>query len=85
MVKIRLRREGTKGRPFYRVVVADQRARRDGRFIEIIGRYDPLEAKESDKCVLDLEALDKWVGNGEQMSDTVKSLAKKVRAAAPAA
>ncbi|MGY8643634.1 MAG: 30S ribosomal protein S16 [Verrucomicrobiales bacterium] len=82
MVKIRLRREGTKGRPYYRVVVADQRARRDGRFLEIIGRYDPLEEKDGNQCTLDLEALDKWVGNGAQMSDTVKSLAKKARATA---
>ncbi len=84
MVKIRLRREGTKGRPYYRVVVADQRAPRDGRFIEIIGRYDPLIEKEDDQCQLDLEAIDKWVGNGAQLSDTVKSLVKKARAAAAA-
>ncbi len=83
MVKIRLRREGTKGRPYYRVVVADQRARRDGRFIEIVGNYDPLK-DEKDQFNVDLEAVDKWVGNGAQMSDTVKSLVKRARAASAA-
>lgn len=79
MVKIRLRREGAKGRPFYRIVVADQRARREGAFIEVIGTYDPL--KESDNTKIDLEKADKWIGNGAQPSDTVRSLIKKARQA----
>ena len=56
MVKIRLRREGAKGRPFYRIVVADQRARREGAFIEVIGTHDPL--KEEDQTKIDLEKVD---------------------------
>ena len=79
MVKIRLRREGAKGRPFYRIVVADQRARREGAFIEVIGTYDPL--KEEDQTKIDLEKVDKWIGNGAQPSDTVRSLIKKARQA----
>ncbi|NNE91545.1 MAG: 30S ribosomal protein S16 [Verrucomicrobiales bacterium] len=77
MVKIRLRRDGTRNQPYYRVVVADGRARRDGRFIEIIGRYDPL--KDGENYEIDLEKIDYWVGNGAQMSDTVRSLVKKAR------
>ncbi|MCL4169748.1 UNVERIFIED_CONTAM: hypothetical protein GTU68_015102, partial [Idotea baltica] len=52
-VKIRLRREGTKGRPYYKIVVADGRAPKEGRYIEVIGKYDPMQ--ESDNCTLDLE------------------------------
>ncbi len=76
MVVIRLRREGTKNRPFYRIVAADQRNRRDGRFLEILGTYNPL--KEDDKVVLNLEATNKWIANGAQPSETVASLIKKV-------
>jgi small subunit ribosomal protein S16 len=79
MVKIRLRREGAKDRPFYRIVVADQRARREGAFIEVIGTHDPL--KEEDQTKIDLEKVDKWIGNGAQPSDTVRSLIKKARQA----
>ncbi|MCG8599989.1 MAG: 30S ribosomal protein S16 [Verrucomicrobiales bacterium] len=79
MVKIRLRREGAKDRPYYRIVVADQRARREGAFIEVIGTYDPM--KEEDGTSIDLEKADKWIGNGAQPSDTVRSLIKKAREA----
>jgi small subunit ribosomal protein S16 len=79
MVKIRLRREGAKNRPFYRIVVADQRARREGAFIEVIGTYDPL--KEEGQTMIDLEKVDKWIGNGAQPSDTVRSLIKNARQA----
>ena len=82
MVKIRLRREGTKDRPYYRLVVADGRARKDGRFIEIVGNYDPL--KETDNFKVDLEKVDSWIAKGAQPSDTVRSLIKKARAAASA-
>ena len=82
MVRIRLRREGAKGRPYYRVVVADGRAPKEGRFIEIVGNYDPL--KDGQNCNLDLEKVDDWISKGAQPTDTVKSLIRKVRAAAEA-
>ena len=82
MVKIRLRREGTKDRPYYRVVVADSRARKDGRFIEIVGNYDPL--KDGDNYRIDLEKIEGWLAKGAQPSDTVRSIIKKARAAAKA-
>ncbi len=81
MVKIRLRREGTKDRPYYRIVVADSRARKEGRFIEIVGNYDPMKDGEGN-CNLDLEKVDEWLGKGAQPSDTVKSLIRKARATA---
>ena len=80
MVKIRLRREGTKDRPYYRMVVADSRARKDGRFIEIVGKYDPLVDGENFK--IDLAKVDGWIAKGAQPSDTVRSIIKKARAAA---
>ena len=74
-VKIRLRRTGAKKAPFYRIVVADSRYPRDGRFIEEIGYYnpqvDPVDLK------VDAEAAKKWVANGAQPTDTVKALLKK--------
>ena len=79
MVKIRLRREGSKDRPYYRIVVADQRARREGAFIELIGTHDPL--KEEGGTQIDLEKADEWIGKGAQPSDTVRSLIKKARQA----
>ncbi len=81
-VKIRLRREGTKGRPYYKIVVADGRAPKEGRYIEVIGKYDPMA--DSDNCTLDLEKADEWIGNGAQPSETVNSLIKKARRAATA-
>ena len=71
-VKIRLRRMGSKKAPFYRIVVADSRSPRDGRFIEILGHYDP--ALVDNKIKLDKEAALKWLHNGAQPSDTVKGL-----------
>jgi small subunit ribosomal protein S16 len=82
MVKIRLRREGTTKRPYYKVIVADQRSPRDGKFIEIIGNYDPKIQGENAK--LDLARADYWISKGAQPSDTVRSLIKKVRKAQPA-
>lgn len=79
MVKIRLRREGSKGRPYYRIVVTDGRARREGPFIESVGTYDPL--KEDDQATVDLEKIDHWISKGAQPSDTVRSLIKKARKA----
>ena len=74
-VKIRLRRMGAKKAPFYRVVVADSRSPRDGRFIEEVGFYDPM--KEPVEIKLDAEKIQKWIGNGEQPTDTVRALLVK--------
>ncbi len=75
MVKIRLARFGAHKRPFYRVVVADSRARRDGPFIEIIGTYDPL--KEPSEIKINLEKATYWLSKGAQATDTVKKLLQK--------
>ena len=75
MVKIRLRRMGAKKAPFYRIVVADSRYPRDGRFIEEIGYYDPT--KEPSVVKVDAEAAKKWLANGAQPTDTVKVILKK--------
>ena len=74
-VKIRLRRMGAKKAPFYRVVVADSRYPRDGRFIEEIGTYDP--AKEPALVNIDTAKADEWIKKGAQPTDTVKRLLKK--------
>ena len=74
-VKIRLRRMGAKKAPFYRIVVADSRFPRDGRFIEEIGTYNPLA--EPSEVKIDAEKANKWIKNGAQPTDTVKSLFKK--------
>lgn len=74
-VKIRLRRMGAKKAPFYRVVVADSRFPRDGRFIEEIGYYDPTKSPAVIK--IDGEKAKKWIENGAQPTDTVKILLKK--------
>ena len=74
-VKIRLRRMGAKKAPFYRVVVADSRFPRDGRFIEEIGYYDPT--KEPATVNIDGDKAKKWIANGAQPTDTVKALLKK--------
>ena len=74
-VKIRLRRTGAKKAPSYRVVVADSRYPRDGRFIEEIGYYNPLTEPSTTK--IDLEKAKNWIANGAQPTDTVKVLLKK--------
>lgn len=74
-VKIRLRRMGAKKSPFYRIVVADSRYPRDGRFIEEIGYYNPLV--EPAEIKVDSEKAKKWISNGAQPTDTVKSLLKR--------
>src|SRR5256714_14555446 len=84
-VSIRLRREGTKNRPYYRVVVADSRSPRDGKFIEIIGTYDPKQTGQN--SAFSVERAEYWISKGAQPSDTVRSLIKKqkkITAAAPA-
>ena len=74
-VSIRLRREGAKNRPYYKVVVADSRSPRDGKFIEIIGTYDPK--KPGHNSTLKLDRAEYWISKGAQASDTVRSLIKK--------
>ena len=74
-VKIRLRRMGAKKAPFYRVVVADERSPRDGKFIDEIGYYNPL--REPAEIKIDSEKANKWLDNGAQPTETVKSLLKK--------
>ena len=74
MVKMRLKRRGSKGAPFYRIVVADSRSPRDGRFIEEIGYYDPT--KNPSVIKVDQELAQKWLSQGAQATDTVKKLLK---------
>jgi small subunit ribosomal protein S16 len=74
-VSIRLRREGTKNRPYYKVVVADKRSPRDGKFIEIIGAYDPK--KPDHNSTLNIDRVEYWISKGAQPSDTVRSLIKQ--------
>lgn len=79
-VALRLRQEGSKGRLYYRVVAADKRFKRDGRFIEIVGTYDPQQNSGTNSS-LDLEKVDAWISKGAQPTETVRSLIKKARAA----
>jgi len=76
-VSIRLRREGALNRPYYKVVVADSRSPRDGKFIEILGTYDPK--KTGHNSTLKLDRIEHWISKGAQPSDTVRSLIKKNR------
>ncbi len=76
MVKIRLRRMGRKNKPFYRVVIADSRSPRDGKFIDIIGHYNPLT--DPPIVSIDDEKALKWLGYGAQPTDTVRSLLDKL-------
>ena len=78
MVKIRLRRMGAKKLPFYRIVVADSRFPRDGRFIEEIGTYDPTTSPSTVK--VDAERAQAWIKTGAQPTDTVRALLKKAGA-----
>lgn len=79
MVRLRLTRMGAKKRPFYRVIAADARTKRDGSFIERLGYYDPM--KQPFELKLDLERVDHWIGQGAQPSDTVARLIKRAREA----
>jgi len=82
-VKIRLKRMGAKKKPFYRVVVADSRSPRDGKFIEELGYYNPLTSPAEIK--IDSEKAEKWLSNGAQPTDTVRSLFKKAGIEKPSA
>jgi len=81
-VAIRLKREGTRNSPYYKIVVADQRKPRDGKFIEIIGTYDPKKAGENYSIKLD--RADYWVGVGARPSQTVGNIITKARKVVPA-
>lgn len=83
MVALRLTRKGTKDRPYYKIVAIDSRSRRDGRPIELIGTYNPME--EGVNYTVDLEKVDRWLGHGAQPSETVNSIIRKARKAAKAA
>ena len=82
-VSIRLRREGAKNRPYYKVVVADSRSPRDGKFIELIGTYDPKTPGHN--SLLNIQRAEYWISKGAQPSDTVRSLIKKNKKQAAAA
>ena len=82
MVKIRLRRMGAKKAPFYRVVVADSRYPRDGRFIERIGYYNPMAAGQAVRLNVNQERLAYWQSQGAQLSETVARLVKEAKVAA---
>jgi small subunit ribosomal protein S16 len=87
MVKIRLARGGAKKRPFYHIVVSDQRSARDGRNIERVGYYNPVATGGEQRVVLDTARVDHWVKQGAQMTDKVRNLYKEAgkAAVAPAA
>jgi small subunit ribosomal protein S16 len=86
MVVIRLARGGSKKRPFYNIVVAEQKHRRDGRFLERVGFYNPLASGKAEGLRIALDRVDHWVGNGAQPSDAVARLVREAKTqAAPAA
>src|SRR5206468_11562487 len=76
-VAIRLRREGALNRPYFKVVVTDKRSPRDGKFIEIVGTYDPKKAGQNSS--LKLDRIEHWISKGAQPSDTLRSLIKKIK------
>ena len=76
-VAIRLRREGALNRPYFKIVVTDKRSPRDGKFIEIVGTYDPKKAGQN--STLKLDRIEHWISKGAQPSDTVRSLIKKTK------
>ncbi|MFO1518446.1 MAG: 30S ribosomal protein S16 [bacterium] len=78
-VRIRLARHGTKKKPFYRIVVADQESPRDGRFLEVVGTYSPRD--QAQKCTLKRERIEYWISKGAQPSQTVGELLKSTPAA----
>ena len=85
MVKIRLARGGAKARPFYHIIVADERSPRDGRSIERVGFYNPIATGQERALEVKLERVDHWVGKGAQMTEKVRSLVKQARKSQPAA
>jgi len=85
MVSIRLSRSGAKKRPFYHLVVTDSRNRRDGRYIERLGFFNPVARGNEEKLRIDVERADFWIGQGAQPSERVAKLLKTGRAEAAAA
>jgi ribosomal protein S16 len=83
-LKIRLQRHGASHRPFYRMVVTEAAARRDGRFVEVLGTYEPQAARKSDELKLKLDRIDYWKSVGAKPTDTAGSLIRKARREAPA-
>lgn len=79
MVSLRLSRQGSKDRPYYKIIAIDSRKRRDGRYIEQLGTYDPM--KEGENYAVDIEKADKWLAVGAKPSETVASIIKKARKA----
>jgi len=77
MLSIRLTRKGRRNRPYYRVVVADSRRARDGRFLEVLGHYDPVQKPAI--IELNIDKVEEWVSKGANLSDTVRSLIKQVK------
>jgi small subunit ribosomal protein S16 len=84
LVVIRMARGGAKKRPFYRIVVADKRSPRDGKFIERLGYFNPVAKGAEERLNLDIAKVDAWVAKGAQPSERVASLIKEVRKAAAA-
>ena len=85
MVTIRLSRRGAKGRPFYHVVATDRRIRRDGRYLERLGFYNPIATGGEQRLLLDLERVEHWASHGARMSERVAALVKEYRKAQTAA
>ena len=85
MVKIRLSRGGAKGRPFYHIVVADERKARDGRNIERVGFFNPVAAGKETRLQIDLDRVNNWIAKGAQPSDKVRALIKEAGKQAKAA
>jgi small subunit ribosomal protein S16 len=85
MVVIRLSRGGAKKRPFYNIVVADSRTRRDGRFIERVGFYNPVASGAEEPLRVLFDRIDYWEGTGAQLSPTVARLVEQAKSAVPAA
>jgi small subunit ribosomal protein S16 len=85
MVKIRLSRGGAKGRPFYHVIVADERKARDGRNIERVGFFNPVAAGKETRLQLDVERVNAWIAKGAQPSEKVRTLIKEAVKQAKAA
>jgi len=79
MVTIRLSRGGAKKKPFYHIVATDSRAKRDGRYIERLGFYNPVAKGDAETVRIDLDRVDYWIGNGAQLSDRVGSIVKAYR------
>lgn len=79
MVTIRLARGGSKKRPFYNIVATDSRSRRDGRFVERVGFYNPVANEKQERVRFDAERLNHWIANGAQLSDAVAKLAKEAK------